>query len=392
MSNQDKHSFIDDALNDREARNQLRHLIPYDPEEDGMKVRKNGKTLVNFSSNDYLGLSHHPEVIRRAAEFTKQYGAGSQASRLISGTYEIHQRLEEKLADAFSKEAALLLNSGFQANSTIISTLTDRHSLILADKFSHNSLLQGALLSRATFQRYEHNDLNHLQKLLTRANEQHYNRILVITETVFSMDGDRSPVEEISELAQKYNALLFVDDAHAAGVWGRKGLGLASDVPGVDILLGTCGKALGAFGAYAVCSGKMKDYLVNFCPGFIYTTALPPAVIGAIDAALDIIPGLENERRAFHDKIIGVRQAIKDTGFATGSSTTQIIPVIIGDDRKTLNIASWLEEQGILATAIRPPTVPEQSSRIRITLSMKHTDEHIKQLITALKAWRRGTS
>lgn len=392
MLNRDKLAFIDDALNNRKAEKRLRQLVPYEPEEDGVEVKKNGKILLNFSSNDYLGLSRHPEVISRAVEFTTRYGAGSQASRLVSGTFDIHRRLEEKLAEVFDREAALLLNSGFQANSTIIGTLADRRSLILADKLSHNSLLQGALLSRATFQRFEHNDLNHLQKLLIRAGERSFSRIVVITETVFSMDGDRSPIEEISQLAQKYDALLYADDAHAAGVWGPKGLGLASGVPGVDILLGTCGKAFGAFGSYVVCSGKMRDYLVNFCPGFIYTTALPPAVIGAIDAALDIIPGLESEREAYHRRIAEVRQAIQDAGFATGPSSTQIIPVIIGDERQTLDMASWLESQGILATAIRPPTVPEQGSRIRFTLSMRHTDEHIERLITALKSWNRETS
>ena len=390
VSEGDKLSFIEEALSDRKMTNRLRELVSFQPGNDGILVNKNGSRLIDFSSNDYLGLAHHPEVISRARDFAERYGTGSRASRLISGTYEIHTQLEEKLAKLFGTEAALLFNSGFQANSTIIGTLTDRNSLVLADKLSHNSLLQGALLSRADFQRFEHNDTEHLGKLLEKAEEKSYSRVVVVTETVFSMDGDRGPVREITRLTQKHNALLYVDDAHAVGVWGPKGLGLGSDLPEVDVLLGTCGKAIGTFGAYVACSKKMRDYLVNFCPGFIYTTSLPPAVIGAVDAALDIMPTMEQERRAYHDNITRVRQAIREYGFYTGTSDSQIIPIILGNEVQTLDLASWLEGRGILATAIRPPTVPEQSSRIRITLSLKHSDEHIEQFLKALKEWKRA--
>lgn len=390
MSFEQKLSFIDRALEKRKKENRFRSLTSYRPGEEQVEIWGKDRDLINFCSNDYLGLSKQPELIEKAKEFTETYGSGSTASRLIAGTYDIHRKLEEKLAAAFGTEAALLFNSGFQANSTIIGTLTDRHSLILADKLCHNSLLQGALLSRATFHRFDHNNIDHLNELLHSASEQSYNRILIITETVFSMDGDRADIEEIARLAIDYNALLFADDAHAVGVWGERGLGLARSVSGIDILLGTFGKAFGAFGSFVACSAKMRDYLINFCPGFIYTTSLPPPVIGAVDAAIDLIPEMEKERNMLHRNIKYMRRNINKLGYETKPSDTQIIPVIIGDEQKTLDLAEYLADHGILATAIRPPTVPDQSSRIRITLSAVHRRKHIEHFLKVLGDWNRG--
>lgn len=381
----DKYEFLEKALDKREKNHQFRSLRPITPRGHKNEVTSKGKTYVNFSSNDYLGLATHPQVIQQSQNYLQKYGAGAKASRLVTGTLAIHAQLEQQMAAAFNKEAALIFNSGFQANSSILGTITDRHSLILADKLSHSSLLQGALAGRADFQRFDHNDLHHLEELLQKARQKNFNRIWIVTETVFSMDGDRSPLNEIAELAKAYNALLFVDDAHAVGVWGQNGLGLAKEIDGVDILLGTCGKAFGSFGAYVACSKKMKEYLINFCPGFIYTTALPPAVIGATAAALELIPTLKQERNVFHRRIKEFRQSLQQLGFNTGPSSTQIIPVIIGDEKRTLELAGYLKKQGILATPIRPPTVPRESSRIRITLSASHSDEDIEKLLTSLK-------
>lgn len=392
MSPKSKHRFIEADLDERKDANRFRTLNSVTPTADAVYISKNGRELINFCSNDYLGLSKNPRVIERAKKYAQKYGAGSTASRLITGTYDIHNELETKLAETFKTEAALLFNSGFQANSTIIETITDRHSLVLADKLSHNSLLQGSLSSRADLQRFDHNDLDHLENLLKRARNDSYSRILIVTETVFSMDGDRTDVPAVAELADKYNALLFIDDAHAVGVWGKRGLGLGFDVQGIDILLGTCGKAFGSFGAYVACSKKMRDYLVNFCSGFIYTTALPPAIIGAIDAAIDIIPKLEPDRKLYHEKINRVLKELKNLGYDTGPSDTQIIPIVIGGEDESLKLAEWLETQGILATAIRPPTVPGNSSRIRITLTRRHTDEHIDYLLKKLKEWKDARS
>jgi len=348
------------------------------------------ESYINFSGNDYLGLSKHPQVIERAQQYAEEFGAGATASRLINGTYSIHEDLEKKIADTFGWESALLFNSGFQANSTIISTLADRHSLILADKLSHNSLLQGSLSSRATFRRFNHNDISDLQDKLEHAAEEDYPRMIVITESLFSMDGDRSDLEATAELCQKFDAWLFVDDAHAVGVWGEHGLGLTHGIDGIDMVLGTCGKAFGGFGAYLLCSSKMRDFMINFCPGFIYTTALPPAVIGAIDASLELIPRMDMERKELHEHIFRMQEGIAEAGFSTGQSASQIIPIMVGDEQQTLELAEYLKENGYLATAIRPPTVPKGSARIRITLSSAHSAQHVNKFLTALNRWTNG--
>lgn len=384
----DKYDFLGEALQKRKQTHRLRQLQAVKPGPSQMEVKQDSRNYINFSSNDYLGLARHPKVIQQAKQYLQKYGAGSTASRLISGTLDIHMQLEEKIAAIFDKKAALIFNSGFQANSSILGTVTDRHSLILADKLSHNSLLQGALAGRATLQRFRHNDLNHLERLLEKAKQKDYSRIWIVTETVFSMDGDRSPVKKIARLADEYNALFMVDDAHAVGVWGPDGLGLAKDVSGIDILLGTCGKSFGSFGAYVACSKKIKNYLVNYCPGFIYTTALPPAVIGATTAALALIPTLNDERKAFYGRIKNFRQSLHDLGFDTGSSSTQIIPIIVGNEKETLVLEDYLKKEGFLASAIRPPTVPEQSSRLRLTLSMNHSKGQLNRLIRSLESWK----
>lgn len=389
MHSTPKDKFIDKALAKRKKQHRFRDLTSYKPRNATVISDKN-QDLVNFSANDYLGLSKHPKVIKRSQQYADKFGAGATASRLISGTYPIHEQLEQKLISTFNHEAALLFNSGFQANSTIISTLADRHSLILADKLSHNSVLQGSLSSRADFRRFKHNSTEDLKAHLKKASTEEYSRIFVITESIFSMDGDRSDLQTIAELTRSYGAWLFVDDAHAVGVWGDSGLGLTFGVSGIDMVLGTCGKALGGFGAFLLCSAKMRDYLVNFCPGFIYTTALPPAVIGAIDASLELIPQMESRRKQLHQHIKTMREDIEKAGFKTGRSESQIIPIIVGGEQETLKLAAYLKEEGFLATAIRPPTVPKGSARIRITLSSCHSAKQQSEFLTALNRWTHG--
>lgn len=387
MSPSSKEQFIDDALAQRKQEHHFRDLTAYQP-QNATVISDGKRQLVNFSGNDYLGLSQHPEVIARSHHYAKEFGAGATASRLINGTLSIHEQLEKKLASTFGRESALVFNSGFQANSTIISTLADRHALILADKLSHNSLLQGSLSSRATFRRFDHNSVEDLESQLQKASQKDYSRIIVITESIFSMDGDRSDLEAIAKLTQEYNAWLFVDDAHAVGGWGEKGLGLTEGVSGIDMVLGTCGKAFGSFGAFLLCSQKVRDYLVNFCPGFIYTTALPPAVIGSIEASLELIPEMETEREKLRANIRQMKSGIHQAGFKTGESESQIIPIMVGDDEETVQLANHLEEEGFLAKAIRPPTVEKGSARIRITLSSKHTQTQIDNFLTALNLWK----
>lgn len=384
----DKLNFISEALEQRRVENRFRSLKPIEPSLDNVQITSGGENKLNFCSNDYLGLATHPEVIKRSQEFTEKYGAGSGASRLVSGNFTIHEKLELKLADTFDVEAALLFNTGFQANATVLATLADRNSLIIADKKVHNSLLQGAILSRADLQRFNHNDYDHLEDLLQKAQEKSYNRIWVVSETLFSMDGDLSDVDKLIKLTEDYSALLFSDDAHALGVYGEKGLGFNYGKEGIHISLGTFGKAFGGFGSFVACSAEMKDFLINFCPGFIYTTALPPAVIGALDAALELIPVMEKERANVYQKISLFKKEISEIGFETGASNSQIIPVIIGDEKETLALSQELENKGFLATAIRPPTVSVGSSRIRITITAKHQTKDINKLIRAFKNWK----
>lgn len=382
----DKYKFIETELRKRKEHHRLRTLQPVMPLA-GAEIIVNGRPMTNFCSNDYLGLAKHPLLRQRAIEFMKLFGAGSTASRLICGTMKCFEDIEEKLAGLKETERSLIFNSGFQANVSILPALTDRESLILSDSLNHNSIIQGALLSRCRVERFRHNDLEHLRQLLKQYRQKGTQRILVVTESVFSMDGDQSDIRALVDLAQEYEALLIVDEAHATGVLGHRGMGLTCGTR-VDLTIGTFGKACGSFGSYIACSERMRDYLINCCPGFIYTTALPPAVIGPIDAALDLIPTMDKERRELHNNSDFLRASLQAQGWSTGNSSTQIIPVIIGDEKETLSFSNWLAENGILATAIRPPTVEQGRSRIRLTLSALHTRKQIEKLIDIFGKWR----
>lgn len=349
----------------------------------GARVMVKGRVLDNFSSNDYLGLSMHPLLRERAMEYVDRYGTGATASRLICGTMDCCLALESKLAALKGTEAALIFNSGYQANISLLPALADRRSLILSDRLNHNSLIKGAIQSRCRVIPFRHNDLNHLKRLLEENMEKGHSRMLVVTESVFSMDGDCADIGAMCELAEDFGAWLIVDEAHATGVMGKRGMGLACGKK-VDLAIGTFGKAGGSFGAYAACSKKLRDYLVNCCSGFIYTTALPPAVLGAIDAALDLIPGLDEERTRLRFHADRLRAALNGGGFNTGQSVTQIIPIILGDEARTVSVSGKLEENGILASAIRPPTVPPGASRVRLSLSAAHTLDQLHRLTGVL--------
>ncbi len=381
-----KYGFIEEELYRRQQQSHLRQLQAVIPLE-GVDVRIKGRKVVNFCSNDYMGLSKHPLLIKRAVEFAERYGAGATASRLICGTYDCFQAVEEKLATLKGTESALILNSGFQANVSILPALADRQTLILSDQLNHSSIIQGVLLSRCHVLRFRHNDLAHLEELLKNNMDKGFSRRMIVTESVFSMDGDQSDIGRLVGLARAFDALLVVDEAHATGVLGPGGMGLCCG-KGVDLIIGTFGKACGSFGAYAACSHKLRDYLVNCCSGFIYSTAMPPSVIGSIDAALDIIPGMGEERKELHSKADFLRLRLQNLGWRTGASNTQIIPVMVGGEMEALALSNHLESKGVLATAIRPPTVPEGQSRIRLALSAAHTMEHLEYLIQLFKEGR----
>ncbi len=356
---------------------------------DGGVIERGGRRLVDASSNDYLGLARHSEVIARSRAWTEDWGAGARASRLVTGSFELHSRIEEKLARLKGTEAALIFSSGYQTNSAVLPALFDRDLLgepavVFADRLIHASLHRGCAAAGVRQIRFRHNDLDHLEHLM-KAREAKPGALFIITESVFSMDGDRSNLGGLCDLAERYGAVLYVDEAHATGVLGPKGMGLSGEHPGrVDVVMGTFSKALGGFGAYVACSQVLKDYLVNRCGGFIYSTALPPAVLGAMDAALDLVPGMEAERQRLHANAGRLRTALTEAGLSSGASSTQIVPAFIGGASDALEAACRLEEDGVLGIAIRPPTVPRGTSRIRFALSAEHGDEAMERILSAV--------
>jgi 8-amino-7-oxononanoate synthase len=348
-------------------------------------IKVNGQSLINFSSNDYLGLANCRALKDRAVAYIDRFGTGASASRLVCGNHAFLAALEEKLARLKGQESALIFNSGFQANVSVIPALADRHSLILADHLCHNSIVQGAILSRAKFLRFKHNDTGHLRYIISK-NAPVRGNTLIISESVFSMDGDRSPLAELTDIAAEANALLYIDEAHATGVFGESGMGLSCN-GGADVVMGTFGKGCGSFGAYIACPARIREYLINYCSGFIYSTALPPAVIGAIDAALDLVPGMQKERRYLEELGVYLRAGLQRLGGDTGQSSTQIVPLYVGCGERAMSLAEWLQGQGILAIAIRPPTVEAGKARIRLALSALHTHEQIDKLLDAYANW-----
>ncbi len=335
-----------------------------------------------------MGLSRHPYLVRGAEKFMASYGAGSTGSRLICGNYQMFEIVERKISGLKKTEAAIIFNSGYQANATVIPSLADRNTIIFSDELNHNSIIAGIRQARCTVRIYRHDDLSHLEDLLQEARGKTFSRKIIVTETLFSMDGDISDLYALSRLAESHDAILVVDDAHATGVLGENGMGLA-DGNIADVIIGTFSKGGGVFGAYVACSSKLREYLINCCPGFIYTTALPPQVIGSIDAALDLIPRMGSQRARLLDHAEALRLKIRNLGLDTGASEAQIIPIVLGDAEKTLDMAAWLLDCDILASAIRPPTVPDDASRIRISLSALHTDDHLKYLFDCVQEWKK---
>ena len=364
---------------------QWRRLRPVQAAQDG-HICIDGKTLLNFSSNNYMGLAGHPALIQRAIAWTERWGVGATASRLVCGNLELFGLLEEKLCRGKGSETALLFNAGFQANSTLLSALLDPHvlgkePLVFCDRLNHASLHHGIRAAGVRQMRYRHNDLNHLESLLQKYVLSDHPKF-ILSETVFSMDGDRCDVAGLIALKERYGAFLYLDEAHATGVLGPTGWGLAAEFPGqVELVMGTFSKGLGGFGAYAACSHGLKNYLINHCAGFIYATALPPAVLGAMDAALDLLPSLDGERERLQRLSASVRNAWQAANLNTGSSTTQIIPLLVGSDAAAIAMSQNLENRGILAVAIRPPTVPVGGSRLRFSLTALHSESEVRCLI-----------
>ena len=372
-------------LEERKKDSNFRELRPCS-HPDARTIIVDGRSYINFSSNDYLGLYHHPAIIEATQKAAEKYGSGSGASRLVTGNLELFDAIENKIAAFKNKEAGLVMVSGFQANASILPALFDKkilgaEPLVFSDKLNHASMHLGCAAAGIKQIRYAHNDMVHLESLLQKYADNPAPKF-ILTESVFSMDGDIAPLEEIATLAQKYDCFTIADEAHAGGVLGESGRGLADKA---DMVIGTFSKAFGSFGAYIACTRTVKDYLVNKCAGLIYATALPPSVLGSINAALDLVPSMNQERARLKDLARKLRGELNAAGYDTGASQTQIVPVIVGASDETIEVSAELKQAGVWATAIRPPTVPDGSARMRFALSAAHTDDDIAALIDAFR-------
>ncbi|MFH1837874.1 MAG: 8-amino-7-oxononanoate synthase [Candidatus Omnitrophota bacterium] len=370
-------------LEERRSKGLFRDIKTVCHAKDG-KILVEGKEYINFSSNDYLGLATE-ESLHEAAFKALSPVLGSSASRLMTGTSPYHEELEEKLAEYKKKPAALIFNSGYQANVGIISALLTKSDCVFSDRLNHASIVDGIRLSGAKMIRFKHNDVNHLEKLL-KSERRKYDGALIVTETVFSMDGDICSLEEISKLKKQYDCVLMVDEAHATGVFGSKGRGITEEKgleKEVDIIMGTFGKALGGFGAYAAASTEIRDYLVNTCRSFIYSTALPPSIIAANIKALDVAGKAVQRREDLLMNAARLREGLTKSGFKVRGAS-QIIPIVIGNNEETIKLSDFLKKNGYWVTPVRPPTVPKGEERLRISLTSDHTREIVDDFVRTI--------
>lgn len=379
---------IEEFLKDREEQGLLRELRPLTWRLGG-KINFGGREYIDFSSNDYLGLSGHPKLKKAATEAIDKFGVASCASRLLSGDSELFHELEEAIAKFKGKKAALVFNSGYQANVGIISALWTREDCIFSDRINHASIIDGILLSQAKIFRFHHNDPEHLESLLKKERDK-FKNALIITESIFSMDGDRAPLKELVGLKEKYNCRIMVDEAHATGIFGESGSGVVEEEglsAQVDLIMGTFSKALAGFGAYLAASKNIVDYLVNRCRSFIYSTALPPALIVCNLASLKLIKDEPRRREILLSLAKMSRDRLKEEGFCVKGSS-QIIPVILGDNLRALEFAKKIQDKGYWVLPVRPPTVPAGQARLRLSLSYYHNKETLNKLIDVISEIR----
>jgi len=359
----------------------FRFLRPADSRMDG-RIYRDGKELFDFSSNDYLALSSHPRLKEASKKAIDKSGTSSSASRLLSGDLKIHHELEEKTAAFKDKQNALVYNSGYQANVGIISALCKNGDAVFCDRLSHASILDGISLSGARLFRFVHNDASHLESLLKKSADKFKNR-LIVTESIFSMDGDRPPLREIVNLADKYGCKVMADEAHATGIFGKNGSGVVSEedlADRVDFVMGTFSKALGSFGAYIKKKKKIIEYLINTSRSFIYSTALPPCVIAASIAALEVVQDEPFRRERLLENAAYFRSELEAKGLKV-LGESQIVPLTIGDARASAVISRHLVKKGYWVLPIRPPTVPVGQSRLRFSLTYHHSRKVLQQLI-----------
>jgi len=355
--------------------------------EQGVSVIIDGKEMLSFCSNDYLGLAAHPTITKAFINAAETEGVGSGAAHLLSGHSYYHQQLEEALADFMGQQSVLLFSSGYQANLGVIDGLMSRGDVVIQDKLNHASLLDGGRLSAAKSWRYHHVDMGSLQRRLRQTEDSDCR--LVVTDGVFSMDGDLAPLQPLIQLTQKHQAALMVDDAHAIGVLGKHGRGSVEHwqvkAEHMPIVMGTLGKAFGTAGAFVAADKDVIETLIQQSRTFVYTTAQPAAVAAASLASLVLVRTENWRREKLQTLIEQFRKGAAELGIATMNSLTPIQPIMIGDDKKAIVIGQELESRGFLLGVIRTPTVPLGSARLRVTLSTNHTEQNIKQLLEALE-------
>lgn len=353
----------------------------------GRELIVKGKTYLNFCSNDYLGLANHPALSTAAIETTRERGTGSAASHLICGHQEIHQELENKLAAFVGAEKAMVFSTGYMANLSVPQTFLERGDLVLQDRLNHASLIDAGRFCEANLKRYRHLDSGHAQTILLKSNA---NKKLLTTDGVFSMDGDQAPLHELTKICRQTETLLLVDDAHGFGVLGKTGAGSLEQheirVGNGVLMLGTLGKAAGSFGAFIAGDAVYIDSLIQHARPYIYTTALPPSIAAATLAAIEIFQSEPERREKLNSNIEYFRQAIDNLHLNALDSKTAIQPILLGDSETALRATKLLQQQGLWITAIRPPTVPTGTARIRITISSEHRQSDLDQLIEALSS------
>ena len=370
----------------------IRQLRPL-AERNGCRVTYRGRSFLNLTSNDYLGLAGNARLLRRFyssrddENLFDRFGLGAASSRLLTGDIETAHQLEETLTREYGRPAALLFNSGYHANIGILPALLDKDDLVLSDKLNHASIHDGMQLCRAQHKRYRHCDYDHLQVILEKSRER-YGRVVIVSESVFSMDGDVADLQRLVELKKKYDALLYVDEAHAVGLYGARGLGKAEEqgvINEVDLLMGTFGKAYASIGAFVLCEADIRDYLINHSRSLIFTTALPPVVIHWNLFIFKEVLQMHDQREHLAGIAEKLRRALTENGLVTGGSTN-IVPVMIGDNQKAVDLAEKMQDEGYLIFPVRPPTVPVGTARFRISLSADMLWQDLEKLACRIAA------
>ncbi|WP_181348615.1 glycine C-acetyltransferase [Thalassobacillus sp. CUG 92003] len=377
--------YLQTQLDDMKKEGTFRELIPLESAQ-GSRVTIKGKNVIQLSSNNYLGLTSHPRMKEAANKATEEFGVGTGSVRTIAGTLTMHERFERKLAEFKHTEAALVFQSGFTTNQGILSSILTDEDVVISDELNHASIIDGIRLTKAARKIYKHTDMTSLEEKLKESGD--YRTRLVVTDGVFSMDGNIAPLQDIVELAEKYDALIMVDDAHASGVLGDNGRGTVNHF-GLDgrvhIQVGTLSKAIGVLGGYVASTQTLREYLIHKGRPFLFSTSHPPAVTAANDAAIDVLLEEEHLITKLWDNTTFFKQGLADMGFDTGISETPITPVMIGDDAMTHQFSDELFHEGVFAQGIVFPTVPKGKGRIRTIVTAEHSKEELQEALNAFE-------